>query len=230
MTSSDLTKKIKEVKNSIVAVGIKISDDKVKIIGSGFCVAEQGKILSAAHLFVKVPPEQLQSLVSLAVTQDKEKGLEYYNWLPLKLLKKDDQQDVALLQLERSDETLMKPLELGDSDKVEAGQDTYFIGYPYAALLVNEGFGVTRLVNKGIVSSVKRNKDDPAQIDWIIIDGISNPGNSGCPLIDIESNKVIGIIAISFRTKSKTHTDLDIREPMHICAAKPVNLAKELLK
>ena len=66
--------------------------------------------------------------------------------------------------------------------------------------------------------------------NWFIIDAISNPGNSGCPLIDIETNKVIGVMTIAFRTQSKVMRELDIREPMHIAGARPINLAKSLLK
>ena len=67
--------------------------------------------------------------------------------------------------------------------------------------------------------------------NWFLVDSISNPGNSGCPLVDIENNKVVGIMSLAFRTKSQVpkYNDLDIREPMHIAAAKPINLAKKLL-
>jgi len=36
-------------------------------------------------------------------------------------------------------------------------------------------------------------------------------------------------MAITFRMGSQMQKNLDIREPMHICAAKPINLAKPLL-
>ena len=71
---------------------------------------------------------------------------------------------------------------------------------------------------------------DPNQKrNWLIVDAISNPGNSGCPLISTESNKVIGVMTIAFRTQSRVIKELDIREPMHIAGAKPINLAKPLL-
>ena len=119
---------------------------------------------------------------------------------------------------------------MGDSDKVELGQDVYFIGFPYAAQLINDGFGITLVVNRGIISNIKRDGVDlEHKRNWLIIDAISNPGNSGCPVINSETNEVIGVMSISFRTPSKVQPNLDIREPMHIAGAKPINLVKKLL-
>lgn len=156
-------------------------------------------------------------------------NLERYQWIPIKLINKTDEDDLALFQLEDYKNTLLKSLKLGNSEKVEVGQDAYFIGFPYAAQLMNDGFGVTLVVNKTIISNVKHDGiSSDRKRNWFILDAISNPGNSGCPLVDLKSNKVIGVMTITFRISSKVqkYSDLDIREPMHICAAKPINLAK----
>jgi len=222
-----LVNKIKQVRQSIVAIGFKPNPQQVTIIGSGFAVSNNGKILSSAHLCNQLKPEQERTLMGMTMTKQESNGLEHYTWLSIKLLKKDDNSDIALFQIENYNNTLLKPLELDDSEKVEIGEEVYFIGFPYAAQLINDGFGITLIVNKGIVSNIKRdgaNPDHPR--NFFVIDAISNPGNSGCPLIRLKTNKVIGVMAISFRTKSKTLENLDIREPMHICAAKPINLVK----
>lgn len=228
--------KIKKIRPSITAIGFRPKPKKITIIGSGFCVSNDGKILSAAHLYNKLEkehPEHLSNLMGMAMTKKDENDTEYYKWFPLKLIKKEDRDDMALFQLEGHKDTLLQPLSLGDSEEVEVGEEVYFIGFPYAAQLINDGFGITLIVNKGIISNIKRvsRKVDPGhKRNWFIVDAISNPGNSGCPLIRVDNNKVIGVMAITFRTKSKTHENLDIREPMHICAAKPINLAKNLLE
>lgn len=158
-------------------------------------------------------------------------GLEGFKWLPLELINKNDKDDVALFQIKNYENTLLAKLELADSETIEVGENVYFMGFPYAAQLINDGFGITRIVNKGIISNIKHDGIDPTnKKNFFIVDAISNPGNSGCPLIDIESNKAIGIMSISFRIKSMTDNNLDIREPMHICAARPINLAKPLLE
>lgn len=225
--------KIKEVKNSIIAVGFKPNPQQVTIVGSGFAISDDGKILSSAHLYNKLKPEHIPNLMGMVTETEKEDGLTHYKWLPLKVIegKKKDKDDVALFQLEGYENTLLRKLNLGDSEKVEVGEEVYFIGFPYAGQLINDGFGVTLIVNKGIISNIKRDGIDPNhKKNWFIVDAISNPGNSGCPLIKLDTNEVIGIMAISFRTKSRTVGNLDIREPMHIAGAKPINLAKDLLK
>lgn len=231
MIGPRLTDEIKKVRPSVIAVGFRSEPNKMTIIGSGFAISDDGKILSSAHLYRKLKPENIPQLMGMAMIEQGPNDLERYKWFPLKLIKKEDRNDIALFQLERYEVPLLKKLNLGNSEKVEVGDEVYFIGFPYAAQLINEGFGITLIVNKGIISNIKRDGTDPSRKrNWFIIDAISNPGNSGCPLIDLKTNKVIGIMAITWRKKSKTHQDLDIREPMHICAAKPINLAKPLLE
>lgn len=230
MFKKSLANKIKEVRNSIVAIGFHLNPQQITIVGTGFCISDNGGILTVAHLYNQLNEEQRKNLKAFVMVERKQADLEKYQWMPIKLVSKSDSDDVALFQLDEYKNTLLRKLELGDSEQIEVGQDAYFIGFPYAAQLINDGFGVTLVVNKTIVSNVKRDGVNPDhKRNWLILDAISNPGNSGCPLIDLETNKIIGVMAITFRTGSKVQPNLDIREPMHICAAKPINLAKPLL-
>lgn len=227
-----LSENIKNIRNSIIAIGFSPAPNQVTIVGSGFCVGKEGQILSAAHIHTQLKPEQAEKLMGMAMTKQEPNGLEFYNWQPLKLLKKDEKNDLILFQIENYEKTLLKPIELGDSDKVMAGDETYFIGFPYAAQLINDGFGITLIANRTIISNVKQDGVDPTHPrNWFIIDAMSNPGNSGSPLIDLESNKVIGVIVISFGIKSNIKIgNHDLRDPMHIAGAKPINLVKSLLQ
>lgn len=227
----DLAQKIKSIRSSIIAIGFQPNQNQVTIVGTGFSVSRDGKILSAAHLYNQVPQEFKDKIIGMAMTKQESNGLEHYKWSPLKLKIKEDINDCALFEYKDYKDVLLSPLELGDSDKVEAGDSSYFIGFPYAAQLMNQGLGITLIANKAIISNVKFNGINPNHpIDWFIVDAISNPGNSGCPLIDIKTNKVIGIMSIAFRMQSQVNPQLDIREPMHIAGAKPINLAKKLLE
>lgn len=231
MSNQKLSKKVKKIRSSIVAIGFSPAPNQITITGSGFCVSNDGKILTAAHVYNQTPPQSQLKIMGMAMTKQEENGLEHYTWLPLKLVKIDGKNDLSLFQLEGYGKTLLKPVELDDSERSEVGDEAYFIGFPYAAQLMNDGFGITLIVNKTIISNIKRDGVDPSHPrNWFIVDAISNPGNSGCPLVNLETNKVVGIMTISFRTKSKTQSSLDIREPMHIAGARPINLAKELLK
>jgi len=229
--SKNLKEKIKKIKQSIVAVGFNPNPQQITIIGSGFAVSNDGKILSAAHLYNQLNSEQINNLKANIMIKQEPNELERYQWLPIKMINKNDKDDLIIFQVDGYKETLLKKLDFSDSDSVMVGDEVYFIGFPYAAQLINDGFGVTLIVNKGIISNTKRDGTDPnRKRNWLIVDAISNPGNSGCPLIDIETNKVIGVMTIAFRTPSRVMRELDIREPMHIAGAKPINLAKGLLK
>lgn len=228
--STTLQQKIKEVRQSIVAIGFNPNPQQITIVGSGFFA--EGKIITASHLLNNLNEEQVKNLKANVMVERLDNDLEKYKWIPIKLFqsKVDKKNDLAIFDLEEKPE-MLKDLKLGDSEKAEVGQDIYFIGFPYAAQLVNDGFGITLIANRGIISNIKRDGTDPQhKRNWFIIDAISNPGNSGCPVMDLETNEVIGVMTISFRTASQKVKDLDIREPMHIAGAKPINLVKELLK
>lgn len=226
----NLINNIQSVKNSIVAIGIKMQENQINIIGSGFCVINSSHILTAAHLFQNLTDEQVKSNIGCMVANSDDGKLVSYIWKDLELISSEVENDASLLKLKDDTSTLLAPIEVDFSESVYEGTDIYYIGFPYAANLLKDGFGVTLIVNKGIISSIKRKSDDLNPLDWYIVDGISNPGNSGCPLIDLSTNKVIGIMSISFRIQSQVNPALDIREPMHIAGAKPVSLVKAMLQ
>jgi len=229
---SNLSEKIKNIRNSIIAIGFSPAENQINISGSGFCISDDGKILTAAHIYNQTPEQFRSKLMGMVITKQEENGLEHYSWLPLTFIKKDDASDVALFQVQNHEKTLIKKIELGDSDKTEVGQEAYFIGFPYAGELIKDGLGITLIVNRTIVSNIKQDGLNPTHSrNLIIVDAISNPGNSGCPLIDTETNKVIGIMTNAFSIKSRVakYEDLDIRGPMHIAGARPINVAKNIL-
>ncbi|NEB11153.1 PDZ domain-containing protein [Streptomyces coelicoflavus] len=98
--------------------------------------------------------------------------------------------DVAVIKLENAPSDL-KPLPLGDSDKVVVGDSTIAIGAP---------FGLSNMVTTGIISAKNRpvassdgSADSKASyMSALQTDASINPGNSGGPLLDAQGN-VIGI-------------------------------------
>ncbi|MFE0640459.1 S1C family serine protease [Streptomyces sp. NPDC058877] len=97
--------------------------------------------------------------------------------------------DVAVLKLKDAPKGL-KPLPLGDSDKVAVGDSTIAIGAP---------FGLSNTVTTGIVSAKNRpvasgdgSGGSSSYMSALQTDASINPGNSGGPLLDA-SGAVIGI-------------------------------------
>ncbi|MBV7698772.1 S1C family serine protease [Streptomyces sp. TRM70350] len=97
--------------------------------------------------------------------------------------------DVAVIKLKNAPSGL-KPLTLGDSDKVAVGDSTIAIGAP---------FGLSNTVTTGIISAKDRpvassdgTGSQASYLSALQTDASINPGNSGGPLLDAKGN-VIGI-------------------------------------
>ncbi|MGI5456180.1 S1C family serine protease [Streptomyces sp. CA-249302] len=97
--------------------------------------------------------------------------------------------DVAVIKLKNPPSDL-KPLTLGDSDKVAVGDSTIAIGAP---------FGLSNTVTTGIISAKNRpvassdgTSSAASYMSALQTDASINPGNSGGPLLDAQGN-VIGI-------------------------------------
>ncbi|MCX4763347.1 trypsin-like peptidase domain-containing protein [Streptomyces sp. NBC_01275] len=97
--------------------------------------------------------------------------------------------DVAVIKLKNAPSDL-KPLTLGDSDKVAVGDSTIAIGAP---------FGLSNTVTTGIISAKNRpvassdgTSSNASYMSALQTDASINPGNSGGPLLDASGN-VIGI-------------------------------------
>ncbi|MFD8149228.1 S1C family serine protease [Streptomyces sp. NPDC059720] len=97
--------------------------------------------------------------------------------------------DVAVIKLKNAPSDL-RPLTLGDSDKVAVGDATIAIGAP---------FGLSDTVTTGIISAKNRpvassdgSGSQASYMSALQTDASINPGNSGGPLLDARGN-VIGI-------------------------------------
>ncbi|MER6179067.1 trypsin-like peptidase domain-containing protein [Streptomyces sp. NPDC001652] len=97
--------------------------------------------------------------------------------------------DVAVIKLKNAPSDL-KPLTLGNSDKVAVGDSTIAIGAP---------FGLSNTVTTGIISAKNRpvassdgSGSNASYMSALQTDASINPGNSGGPLLDAQGN-VIGI-------------------------------------
>lgn len=116
----------------------------------------------------------------------------------------DQQNDLAVLQVQMTNAPY---LELGDSDRIKTLAPVIAIGFPLGVSSVTDG-----------------KVSNPKGPDGLIVMNANvNPGNSGGPLIDTESGKVIGIVAAAVRD-----TPMGTMEGINL--AIPINLAKRLLQ
>jgi S1-C subfamily serine protease len=148
-------------------------------LGTGFVVDGEGYILTNAH----VVDENGQRASGVTVVFNK--GGSETQRVPGELVGVDVGSDVAVIKVDPGKVDL-KPLPLGDSDKVVVGEPVVAIGNP---------LGYDFSITSGIVSATERSLQAPngqTIPNGIQTDAAINQGNSGGPLID-SAGKVIGI-------------------------------------
>lgn len=137
--------------------------------GSGVIVdAEKGYVITNNHVV-----EQSDS-IRVRLSDDRE--------FDAKLIGKDPQTDVAILQI-KADKLMAIPL--ADSDKAQVGDFVVAIGSP---------FGLRQTVTSGIISATGRSTgiSDGGYEDFIQTDASINPGNSGGALVNLHG-QLVGI-------------------------------------
>jgi putative serine protease PepD len=141
--------------------------------GSGFVYDTNGHVLTNQHV--------VDGATSVQVTFWNGKT---YN---ARVVGTDASTDLAVLDVDAPSSDLY-PLTLGDSSKVQVGDNVVAIGAP---------FGLAETVTAGIVSALHRQMTSPNNFtidDSIQTDAAINHGNSGGPLLDAQGH-VIGVNA-----------------------------------
>jgi serine protease Do len=171
----------RKVSQSVVIVRTKrievnaSGEDPMSIVdglGSGVLVSSDGKILTAAHVVETADVASVEFPDGQLITA--------------RVIGSDVQSDVALLQLAQLPKGI-SPAILGDSDKVEVGDQIFVIGAP---------FGISQTLTAGHLSGRHRlNKNESTgAVEFLQTDAAINSGNSGGPMFDMDGH-VIGIVS-----------------------------------
>jgi S1-C subfamily serine protease len=187
-----ITDIIKNAKRSVVAIGFTFSPQGIitpeEIAGSGFIISKERYICTCAHV---VLGRQGQLRVSIY-------GGGNYPHALAEIILIDQERDIAILRVPPPPPHIQVdfvPVELGDSDTVKEGQEVLFIGFPFGG---GTGGGFTASSTKGMIAAIRPKQIGDEIINHFQLDAMTMEGNSGAPLIDIESGKVIGIINARF--------------------------------
>ena len=165
--------------------------------GSGFLIDSEGTILTNAH--VVDGSDQITVVLN--------DGREF----PAKTIGIDTNTDIAVIKIDGKD---LPFLELGNSDELDVGQFVIAIGNPLR---------LQASVTAGIVSAKGRNDLNLNTIeDFIQTDAAINRGNSGGPLLNLDS-KVVGI-------NTAIVTNMHSGGYMGIGFAIPSNMAKHVMQ
>jgi S1-C subfamily serine protease len=178
----------KQTKDSVVEIESTVSNPSSSIIingmpsegqttrlGSGFIYDAQGHIVTNDHVVAGT------STVYVTFADG--------NTYTAKVIGTDQYNDMAVLKIvDNFTGEKIVPLQLGDSSKIQVGQNVAAIGNP---------FGLTQTITHGIISSLGRSLSEPTtggfSIPGVIqTDASINPGNSGGPMLDMYGH-VIGM-------------------------------------
>jgi len=138
-------------------------------LGSGVMIDERGYIITNHHVIAGAQRIQvtLYDGASLAA----------------QLVGTDPLDDLAVVKVSAPSKLIVAPL--GDSSKLQVGQEVLVIGNP---------LGITQTVTSGIISALDRAVSTIP--DAIQTDAAINPGNSGGALVDLQGN-LVGIPTFS---------------------------------
>ena len=166
------------VADSVVTIEA-VSDDE-GAQGSGVVVDGRGYIVTNNHVISDAANNPSKFKISVVFNDGKS--------VPANLVGRDPKTDLAVLKVDNVNNLTVA--RFGDSDKIRVGDEVIAAGAP---------LGLRSTVTHGIISALHRpvplsgeGSDTDTVIDAIQTDASINHGNSGGPLINMES-EVIGI-------------------------------------
>lgn len=158
-----------------------IAPNEPQDIGSGFIVSDDGLIVTNKHVIND--PE----LTYIVITSDQKQ-------FAVENVYRDPLNDIAILKVNPSEHlgTSFKPLDLGDSSKLQVGQLAIAIGTALGEFRNTVTTGVVSGLGRGITAgSIYQGFVE--ELDNVIqTDAAINPGNSGGPLLNSQG-QVIGV-------------------------------------
>lgn len=167
--------------------------DKVKGLGSGFIISDDGYILTNEHV--------VSGAIEIIVTLTD--GSKY----PAKIIGMDRTVDVAVLKI--TPERKLKYLTFADSDDLIIGEWAIALGNPFGLFDINNQPTVT----VGVISATKRDfgliDGSHSYQNMIQTDAAINGGNSGGPLVN-SLGEVIGINTFIYSGSNSAKTSIGI--------------------
>jgi S1-C subfamily serine protease len=226
---------IDKIRPSIVGVGTSYpprqpnrKGNAVSYRGTGFVVGNGRQVITNAHVI----PENLdvdhnESLTIFFGRGAKAKGHT------VRVVRTDKEHDLVLLEIQG---VTLPAMKLGNSDTVREGQEIAFTGFPIGMVL-----GLYPVTHRGIIAAITpmarpvenartlngaqmkrlRNLFDAFQLD-----ATAYPGNSGSPVYEPDTGRVVGVINSVVVKESKESI---LQKPSGISYAIPAKYIQQLL-
>jgi len=221
---------IERIKSAIVAIGTfsPARNPSSIFLATGFAVANGRIVVTNAHVFDKtLDKAHLEQFAVYFRFEGKQ------HMLLANILAIDQEHDIALLSLLDGQ---LPVIEIGESQRVREGESYVFTGFPIGQIL-----GLYPVTHRSIISAIPPNvipagdtrqlnvnmlKRLQAPYNVFQLDATAYPGNSGSPLYDEHTGKVVGIINKVFVQGTKENA---LTNPSGITYAIPSEYIKSLL-
>jgi serine protease Do len=140
--------------------------------GSGVLISSDGQVMTAAHVVQAADKIEVEFIDGQIV--------------PAKVIASVPSADLAMLKLDWVPYNA-KPAKLGDSDKMQVGDDVFIIGAPY---------GIGHSLSAGHISARRVPKNGGAlTLEMLQTDAAINKGSSGGPMFNL-AGEVVGIVSL----------------------------------
>lgn len=222
---------VPRIRPSVVAVGTfqRTRNPSFSFRGTGFSVGNGRLIATNAHVLPKMlADDQLETLAIAVPGEDGSVSVRRAT-----LAAREDGRDLAVLRIEGE---ALPALALSDVD-VREGQEIAFTGFP-----IGNALGFSPVTHRGIIAAItpigipqaraselnpgliRRLGTDPFRVYQL--DATAYPGNSGSPVFEPDSGRVIGVINMVFVKTTKENV---LSDPSGISYAIPVQYLRAML-
>ena len=157
--------------------------------GTGFIISKEGYAITCNHvierateIFVRINNNNGNDVVSADVVLSNK---EY---------------DYAIIKLESNEYNFA---ELSIEDHIELGNDIIILGYPFGKKLNDHVMELSLSFTRGYISSVQNQNN----VERVLLDISAKSGNSGSPVIDMNTGKVLGVLRGSIINQSTNITE-----------------------
>jgi S1-C subfamily serine protease len=230
-TFAGLPETVVKIKPSIVAVGtyMAIRAQQKQPRGTGFVVAGN-YVVTNSHVAKAKLDEGRRETLAIYLPAPKNR----IKMRAARLVQDDPEHDLALL---RFDGSALPGLRLGRSADVREGETAAFTGFP-----ILNALGLHPATHRAVIAAIspvaipvasgrQLNRTMlerlSAPFDVFQLDAVAYPGNSGSPLYDEDTGRVIGVINSVHIKKTKESA---ISSPSGISYAIPVDHLRALLR
>ena len=219
---------VSNIKPSIVGVGLydPLGSKTHQLRGSGFVFGDGSLIATNHHVIsVELDPNRVQHHIVFSGVGNKP------NIHKAKIVATDPKHDLAILKVNAK----LRPVTLAENEYAMDGTEILLTGFPIGAVL-----GLYPATHKGIIAATTPDvipSVNARQLSLNILKRLENkffiyqlditayPGNSGSPIYDAETGKVLGVLNKVFVKESK---ETVLEKPSGISYAIPIKYLKIL--